>query len=624
MGTVAELGKTDPEYALALKIAAGNRLKNIVVENTEIAIKCLSILKESKVGVATFLPLEKIKSADDLSKDILKKQSVIGLAYDLITTESRYKNLFKYVFRNTIIVKDVVAAKTIGISKCRMVTLDGDLFEPSGAITGGFRSKEAGIGFEDTRAAGLVVKLEADFQSLQAGFKVLQNERLEIENKLTELRKEKAELDGKTELVKFSETDDLEEIERKTEKIKSEISEFKKQLKKLDNNLSDVSGERSAVKAKVHELQFGEQRKEVDELINKKTNMDSQLATIVATIENGLLPERESIIKVLRELEKEKKTFDKQIAETEHEIKEQEQKLSKTEQEQASFHGKLTSLFEEQNNLSQQLRAEESNNNAILLRINTSEQEKNNLAIDSAQYDAELTALNQELEPFAGVQIFENLKTIEAAKNKMRELGTQLQKLGNVNMRALEIFENVKQEFEELDRRTKTLEKEKTDVLSIIDQIETKKTDAFMKTFNTIAEKFAEIHKRVADKNHASLELENTQKPFEGGIVVKITDLKGKRMSLAALSGGEKVLVALALIFAVQEHEPAPFYLLDEIDAALDKVNSEKVARLLKDYSRTAQVVIISHNDAIISEAENIYGVSMTKDGESGVVSLKI
>jgi chromosome segregation protein len=118
--------------------------------------------------------------------------------------------------------------------------------------------------------------------------------------------------------------------------------------------------------------------------------------------------------------------------------------------------------------------------------------------------------------------------------------------------------------------------------------------------------------------------LENPEKPFEGGVVVKILESKKKRISVASLSGGERTLVALAFVFAIQEHEPAAFYLLDEIDAALDKLNSEKVAKLLKEYSQRAQVIIISHNDSIISEADSLYGISMNKDGESSIVSLKL
>jgi len=197
--------------------------------------------------------------------------------------------------------------------------------------------------------------------------------------------------------------------------------------------------------------------------------------------------------------------------------------------------------------------------------------------------------------------------------------------MGNVNLKALEAYEEVKKEYEELAWRLSKLQTEKADVLEVIEEIEKKKKGAFLKTYNEIAANFSRIFSKIADKHLAQLVLENKDNPFEGGIAVSVTDNKGKKITLASLSGGEKVLVALAFIFAIQEHDPAPFYLFDEIDAALDKVNSEKVANLLKEYSKKAQIIIISHNDAVISEADALYGVSMNKEtGESNVVSLKI
>jgi len=623
LGVVAELGKVDPEYATALAVAAGNRMKQIAVEDVDTAIKCLNLLKGARAGIATFLPLDKLKTSQSEVKDILKKPGVLGLASELITCDSKYNGLFRYVFRDTLIVKDVSAAKSLGISKYRMVTLDGDLFEQSGAISGGFRNKNAIVGFEKTDLSGALVKLEADLGKLDSEIKSKEAERLNLEKRIDDFRREKVELEGKSEIAKEFDFDIVEKLKKTAEQTLVSIEKKNKELSNLEKEISEKAAEKNALKIRVHQLQFGG-RKELEELLQNKSQIESQLAAIHATLENGLLPEKENISKVLRELEKERKNFEKQISEEESRIKSFEKDLEKKESEQEAFHGKLKSLFEQQTELGVKLRDEESNQNKIHLATSQAEQEKNNLAIERAQHDAELTALQTELEPLAQVPILENLKTIEAAKSRIRDINSQLTKLGNVNMRALEIFESVQGEYGELANRVNKLQSEKTDVLTIIDEVEKKKTEAFMKTYDEIAKNFAETHRKTADKNHAVLELETPEKPFEGGVLVKITDLKGKRTSLASLSGGEKVLVALSFIFAIQEHDPAPFYLMDEIDAALDKVNSEKVAKLLKEYSSKAQIIIISHNDSIISESNNLYGVNMTKEGESTVVSLKI
>ncbi|MFH0869025.1 MAG: AAA family ATPase, partial [archaeon] len=623
IGLVADLGKADPEHATALKIAAGNRMRNVAVENVDTAIKCLQQLKSSRAGIATLLPLDKIRAqADDIPQEILKKPGVVGLAHELITCESRYKTLFRYVFRNTLIVDDVNTAKSLGISKYRMVTLEGDMFEQSGAITGGFREK-GGLGFEDTAAAGLSIKLESELSKISAEISSFQTERQEVEEKLLQVRTEKAELEGKVEFAKLAETDSFD-FEAEEKKARSKISESEQQIKKLNKDISDFAAERAAVKARLHELQFGEQRQEVQGILDKKTELESQLATLKATLENAMLPEKENLAKVIRGLEKENKDFEQQQKEQEKKISQLEKELEEKEKEQTTFRGKVQELFAEQKDLSQQLRGAESERNNVTLKLSQCEQTKNGLAIERAQFDAELKTFEEEFVPFKDVEIIENVKSIEYAKNKIREFNNKLLSFGNVNLRALEVFDAIKTEYAELSGKVGTLDTEKKDVLSIIDEIEKKKTETFMKTYNEIAGHFAEIHSKIADKNHAVVELENPEKPFEGGVLVHVTDLKGKKAPMAGLSGGEKVLVALAFIFAIQSHNPAPFYLLDEIDAALDKVNSEKVAALLKEYSRAAQVIIISHNDSVISESDNVYGVSMSKTGESSIVSLKL
>ncbi len=205
----------------------------------------------------------------------------------------------------------------------------------------------------------------------------------------------------------------------------------------------------------------------------------------------------------------------------------------------------------------------------------------------------------------------------------------KLENLGNVNMKALEVYEKVKNDFDEISWKVDKLVAEKNSVHEVIDEIEKKKYLSFMDTFNKLNENFSQIFERISDRMTAEIVLDEPEKPFEGGVNIHVTEKtkdrkKGKKLYLGSLSGGQKTLVALSFIFAVQKFEPAPFYLLDEIDAALDKVNSKKVAELLKEYSDKTQVILVSHNDEIISASESIYGVWKNKKGESVINSIKI
>ena len=198
-----------------------------------------------------------------------------------------------------------------------------------------------------------------------------------------------------------------------------------------------------------------------------------------------------------------------------------------------------------------------------------------------------------------------------------------LSQMSAVNMKALEVYEQVEVEFNKLMEKKDSLGKEKTDVLALMNEIETKKKEHFTRTFDKANDNFQKIFSNLFTKGKAYLELENAENPFEAGLNIKVKLTGNRFMDIKSLSGGEKTLTALSFIFAIQEYQPASFYILDEIDAALDKQNSEILAKLIRSYADRAQYIVISHNDSIISEADTLFGVSM-KDGVSKVTSLKI
>jgi chromosome segregation protein len=199
-----------------------------------------------------------------------------------------------------------------------------------------------------------------------------------------------------------------------------------------------------------------------------------------------------------------------------------------------------------------------------------------------------------------------------------------VEQVGSVNMRALEIYDAVEKEYNSLREKKDKLGLEKNDVFAMINEIEGKKKELFVGCLKHVESNFKQIFSEMSQKGEASLELENEENPFDGGLLIKVKLTGTKFLDIRSLSGGEKTLTALSFIFAIQEHEPHSFYILDEVDAALDKHNSEKLGKIIRKYCSKAQYVVISHNDSIISEADNLYGVSMNEFGVSNVTSLKI
>jgi len=251
------------------------------------------------------------------------------------------------------------------------------------------------------------------------------------------------------------------------------------------------------------------------------------------------------------------------------------------------------------------------------------EQKKNITAMENAKVKAELAGLEEEFKQYEGVPLYKN-KPIIDIKKEISEFERMMENFGAVNMRALEIYDNVEKEYIKLTEKKQKLGSEKEDVLLMINEVDSKKKELFMKTYDVVNHNFKEIFNTLSSKGTATFDLENKKDPFEAGMNIKVR-LSGKKfLDIRSLSGGEKTLTALAFIFAVQEHEPAAFYVLDEVDAALDKKNSERLAKLIAEYSKRAQYIMISHNDGVIGEAQNLYGISMNEHGMSKVTTLKI
>lgn len=235
---------------------------------------------------------------------------------------------------------------------------------------------------------------------------------------------------------------------------------------------------------------------------------------------------------------------------------------------------------------------------------------------------AEIEGLKKEAEEYQGGKIRKNIN-IEQLKKEIKDFEVFVIRMGNVNMKALEIYDKLAEEHQILVEKTNKLKSEKDDIFEMITAIEQDKTKVFMKTFNHLNKRFGEIFNSLSTKGEASIVLENPEAPLEAGLDITVKIASRKYLDIRSLSGGEKTLAALAFIFAIQEYNPASFYILDEVDAALDKHNSEKLGKLFAQYSDKAQYIVISHNDAIITEAEQIYGVSMN-EGVSKITSLRL
>ena len=641
-GTIAELGTADKKFSMALEIAAGKKIQSLVVEDDKVASRGIKFLKDNRLGVASFLPLNKIKSVNKDSKleGFAKQKGSQGFAIDLIDFDPRFKNAFSHVFGNTLIVDSIDVARKLGIGKARMVSLDGDLAETSGAMIGGFRHKKEGS-FKQKDLSEDIAKLKSELKVAQKIVDEADAKRAENEKKIYATRELKANLEGeiiKTEKSLHIDSGDLKANEDYKKELKDNIKKVDSDLIKVEDDiveqtqkLTEFKVEKQKLRNEINELRnprliaelntFEEKKKEFTEEIIK---IDADLKNIAAQEKNIVDSDKENTFKILKEMEKESKTFDDEIKNLNSSIKKQESELKKKEEDQNKFFSQFKSLFDKRNKLSDEISGYEKKIMGLEESSRKEELAINTFSIEEARVKAELAGLNAEFAQYEGVEL-DMEKSEEKLKKEISDFEKMMANIGSVNLRALEIYETVEKEYSVLIEKKNSLVGEKDDVLMLMNEIETNKKGLFMNTLNVVNKNFVDIFTALSTKGDAFLELENPESPFEEGLRIKVKLTGKKFMDIRSLSGGEKTMTALAFLFAIQEHEPASFYVLDEVDAALDKANSQKLAKLIKDYCLKAQYVVISHNDSVISEADSLYGVSMKVDaGLSNVVSLDI
>ncbi|MDD5331543.1 MAG: chromosome segregation protein SMC [Candidatus Nanoarchaeia archaeon] len=632
-GTVSDLGEVDPKYNTALSVAAGPRLTSIVVDSDKTAQDCIEYLKKTKSGVVTFLPLNKIKgnSITNSDKQFTKEPGVVGFAIDLVKFNPKYKDVFSYALGSTLVVDNINNARKIGVGNIRMATLEGDLLELSGAMVGGYR--KINTSFKEKDFSQNIAKLEEETSRFKELVMSLEQKRVENENKVYELKNLKSDLEAELiKLEKLTGSNDLGELKKKQKELVQELDKTTKDLAKSDKEINLKSQEIEKLKVQRSELiektKNTKENQQLTDLESRRDEITSKILKLSADIDGfetqkGIyLKEKESTLKIIKDSEKELELFSKEITELAEKIKKNDSDLKEKDKVEKQFYNNFKNMFEKRNKINEVINKKDNNRLREEEKIKAVEYRINNISIDRAKVVAELESINEEYKNYLDVPLRRGVE-IEELKFEIKKFEGLKSQMGNINMRALEVYDKVDEEYKKVLDKVEVLKSEKEDVVLLMNEIEGKKKSLFMKTYKVLAENFRRIFASLSTKGDAHLEIEDEEHLFETGVDLKVKLTGNKYLDIKSLSGGEKTLTALAFIFAIQEYSPASFYLLDEVDAALDKKNSALLSKLIAKYSQNAQYIVISHNDSIISEANTIYGVSM-QEGITKIVSLKI
>ncbi len=638
-GQVADLiGIKDPELSKAIESAGGGRLKNIVVEDDKVAQKCIATLKENKAGKATFIPLNRIKTSQPTKPPYLR--GVIGLAVEFVDYDSKIEKAVKFVFGDTVIVEDFDSARNLGIGTFRMVTLDGDIFEKSGTITGGSDKNRGGILGRGTLEQEKI-KLEKEDERLKAEEGMMEEELKKISVKWQETEKELYKLQNETQSVieRKKEIDSkidqninriniLEEevmnikkkqldLENKLEKINSEMAELEKSIKSVNKRKESILQRMES--EGLHQLrkEWEEATKKVYQLREKKNEIENEIEKLTDKLENNLKVRIFQIENDKMKFEDSLKLKTKQVEELKKNVEKLSKELSnlwKGLKEKEKERDTLIEEIESKKEILKSLRYEEENIN----------KEITFLLEDKGKLEQKVEDLKEEIEllreEYSGEPIEGDLKSLE---KELRELQEKRQSIGAVNQKALEDYDQIKERHDDLSEKLKVLIQEKKSIEEMIENLEEKKINAFMKVYDSVNKNLGKIFKRLSPGGKAYLEIENEDDPLSGGILLKARP-RGKDVKrLEIMSGGEKTLTALAFLFAVQQYRPAPFYYFDEVDAHLDDANARKIAELMKELSKEAQFIVVTLRDTMASYADRLLGVS-AREGISDVYSLDL
>ena len=642
-GPLMDLGKVDEEYSTALDIAFGGRLANIVVDDTHTANVAMELLKSSRAGRATFLPLNKMKKAPT-KLQLPKNSGVIDFAINLVDFDDMYLDVFFYAVADTLIVEDAEVAEGL-IGKYRMVTLDGKLYEKSAAITGGYIKKSAfGFGQNDDKE---LENAKQKLNQLQEKHNQAIKEKKELETKLEQIRMahsgasteyEKARLELSNMTKQFENSQSILDTKRAyVTENEPKYESLSAELDKIETKRVDLSDKIQVLQDKLTELDNLLNDKDLKELKEKTQGLESDIRNLQTKLsaakdelkshENNIKFNEQLIesknqdiqntIKNNENLEKDKVVMRDEIVQLEKQFEELTVKISVIDEKIGELLKKKQEINESLIELQTSSKVKESDLIKIREQIESYKTRRKELEPQLKEAESILEDAGVEVAKLEPVEI-----SIDELNIRIQRLDKKMKDLGDVNMRAIVSYEEKAAKKQELDTRISTLTTERQSILDKMNGFEQDKKEAFMKTYTAINENFKDIYHQLSE-GEGRLILENENDPLSAGMTIEAKPRdKTTNNKLGALSGGEKALTALALVFSIQKYLPAPFYALDEVDASLDTMNVERIADMIKKQSVDTQFLVVSHRRPMIEAAVRTIGVTQKEKGKTKVTGV--
>ena len=655
-GVVADLIQVNKEYEIAIETALGGSIQNIVTDNEQTAKRMIEYLKKNRFGRATFLPLNSINTRGEFSqKDALKEAGVIGLASDLVTTEKEYTGLTRYLLGRVLVVDQIDHA--IAIAKkyhhsLRMVTIEGESLSPGGSMTGGaFKNNSNLLGRrrEIEELEGKVAAQKEEVSRLAASMEENRHNRNQLREQISQLQEQLrskyvAQNTAKMNLVQLNDKeqeirDGYERIRLDQEQIRRQISEIKQDHDKIDEELKasrqdekeletyietrqkeleEWKNEESSVQRKLEDL-----RLEASTTQQKESFASENLSRLISEIQ-GLVQEKQTILETLKQGNQEMENKRRSVEELKEAVsgfggqeETDRQQLENWQKEKDLKNTSHKAFFEKRDHLSGQISLLDKE--CFRLKSQMEKLEESREAQISYMWE------EYEITPNNALQYRkEEYTDLKEMKKQITQLKDEIRKLGSVNVNAIEDYKNLQERHAFLSGQYEDLKKAEAQLENIIRELDEGMRQQFSEKFRDIQREFDKAFKELFGGGKGTLELEEDVDILEAGIKI-ISQPPGKKLqNMMQLSGGEKALTAIALLFAIQNLKPSPFCLLDEIEAALDDSNVGRFAGYLQKLTKNTQFIIITHRRGTMNAADRLYGITMQEKGVSTLVSVDL
>lgn len=657
-GALAQLIEVDRKYETAIEISLGGALQNIVTQTEEDAKKAIEFLKRNKLGRATFLPIRSVEGRgfDNQTMARIKQcEGFCGVASELVSHDSVYTGIIRNLLGKVVVIDNldngIKMARKFRYS-FRIVTLDGDLLNTGGAMSGGslenrgtgiltrnreiseldeelksLRQQETGVSKDIKQLTEDISRIDSDISSIENEIKNNELVKIRDESHLAQTDENLEKLTARMEMLR----QEKEQLEREIKETGNELTKYELELLQIEEEISEAKKTVAEFQEKHKEDQAARDALHTD-ITDYKISVNSIKESIAGVNESSdrIHTEKENMVMSITKKESEQERFREEIKKLEEQIEGLNARIKKHSEERSGRSFEIDRLTEERKILEEDIydivnKINDTNKTILLLQ-----EEYSRTEVRKTRLEAEMEALQDriwneyELTYSSAMELKKDVGSLTSAQRRINEIKNMIKELGPINVAAIDDYIKTKDRYEFMTNQRNDMEQAREKLLRVIAEMTSIMKKQFLEQFKLINKNFNDVFRELFNGGRASLTLVDEENVLESGIEIEAQPPGKKLQNMMLLSGGERAFTAIALLFAILRLKPSPFCVLDEIEAALDEANVYRFVEYLKNYSCNTQFIVVTHRKGTMEGSDMLYGVTMQEHGVSKIISMKM